>query len=153
MAEAACRAAGEGIEAAEERAVDLVEVLLGRRVAAARVPAALLRWARQAKGVSLADVCQVVTLEVLAAQDERCGAHSGIPACCVRFFLTGWRDEQVRAGEAFDAGPWFAYSDRVAVEGGFVRPGYVMCPGCIEAMAEGVAPATVLPCTCGKNPR
>ncbi len=56
-----------------------------------------------------------------------CGRHSGIPECCVYFFVTWWQDscDDWRAHRSYDAFKGMAEAiHRVAW-------GYVVCPQCM----------------------
>jgi len=73
-----------------------------------------------------------------------CGLHSGLPRCCVAFFVKVWWpywlviDERLSLAKVDPHGSFAAYQRWTT------RPGYVPCPRCVldENFVE------VLPCEC-----
>lgn len=73
-----------------------------------------------------------------------CGLHSGLPKCCVAFFVKVWwpywllLDERLSLAKVDPHGSFDAYQKWTT------RPGYVPCPRCVldESFVE------VLPCEC-----
>jgi len=60
------------------------------------------------------------------ARDVECGLHSGIPPCCVLFYVAEWRPLVHELGNDHPAVA--AHSRRMFR----VRPGYVPCPACMR---------------------
>jgi hypothetical protein len=53
-------------------------------------------------------------------RDIRCGQHSGIPACCIAFFIEDWP----RINSATPT----PYTEALEL----ADPGYIACPTCLE---------------------
>jgi hypothetical protein len=87
--------------------------------------------------------------------DYRCGLHSGIPRCCLRFFVREWAPGIVIESDDRDAlerdvlRTWRLLDgrDRACAAGGFPDAHYVMCPACVAAAARGErGPAVLMEC-------
>lgn len=75
-----------------------------------------------------------------------CGLHSGIPPCCVAFYVRTWL-WQSRGG----AITRFAdrYLRRLDRDPDRLWCGYIPCPGCLRALERGARPAKVRACPAG----
>jgi len=72
--------------------------------------------------------------------DIRCGIHSGIPACCIAFFVGHWAH-----GFSEDKQAQYITRHRKKLrEAGLM--GYVACPDCLETKNF----TTLKPCACEK---
>lgn len=84
----------------------------------------------------------------VAARHIECGVHSGLPPCCIGFYVTIWWP--ARAAEE----PWCAEYTAHSQALGDPRPGYVLCPRCMaEALlrigsGRPARYAAVLACGC-----
>jgi hypothetical protein len=66
-----------------------------------------------------------------------CGVHSGIPMCCIKFFVNEWPSYSLEAHREHIA--------KAAEINGGENYGYIPCPDCLE---KGVAPVTLKSCNC-----
>lgn len=73
----------------------------------------------------------------LAIHDLRCGLHSGIPVCCIAWYLGPWR--WMGYGRAPKLREW--YFERIFKRGAFDHIG---CPKCLLLRR----PVVVRDCTC-----
>lgn len=73
--------------------------------------------------------------------DLRCGRHSGIPLCCIAWYVTVWRLLGPGGVLPYTSPHW--YSEWRAVSGA----GYVRCPIC-KLLSRPAA--TIVRCACGK---
>lgn len=55
-------------------------------------------------------------------RDVECGLHSGIPECCILFFVRVWSGMSRWHREAY----WWTEEDM-----GVERPGRILCPACV----------------------
>ena len=61
-----------------------------------------------------------------ADRHRECGRHSGIPECCIDWFLGPWLDTVVHSPKLWRS-YWHANLDRVGP-----APEYIRCPICIQ---------------------
>lgn len=87
-------------------------------------------------GVDPADRCAVAMIE--------CGLHSGIPRCCVAFFVKVWWPYWVMLDEPPSRAKKTAHVAFDEYSRWTTRPGYVPCPACV---IDGNF-VEVLPCEC-----
>jgi hypothetical protein len=80
------------------------------------------------------------------AQDIRCGLHSGIPKCCIRFWLKIWSPLYHEWGKGnYDA--YLLMDDYYPLDSNkSLRFGYIPCPDCKTKGAEHAVPLKECDC-------